>query len=372
MSLTVLLVVAGLAAGTWLMWHVRTPPPVADSAATPAVSVVIPARNEETTLPCLLASLAEQQPSPQVIVVDDSSDDRTAEVATAAGATLVTSPLRPDGWVAKSWACATGAALATGDLLVFLDADTWLGKDGLARIVAAHARLAPDGLLSVEPFHRTEKTHEQFSAFCNAVTMMATGAFRPGTVRNVDVAFGPCLVTSAAAYQRAGGHVAVAGEIIEDIHLARAYDRAGQPVCCLAGGTAISFRMYPHGRAQLVEGWTKNLAGGARLAPMLPTLGAVAWVGACVAVAVNGVTALLGLAGQGPIRWWPLAAWTVVAVQLRWILRRIGAFRWWVWVLFPLPLAAFVSLFTRSVLMRSLRRRVMWRGREVRVGRSAT
>ena len=238
-------------------------------------------------MPRLLASVVVQATAPhEVFVVDDGSTDRTAVVARQAGATVLTALPPPDGWVGKPWACHTGANAAGGSLMVFLDADTELGPDGLDRLLTAHTALAPDGLLSVQPFHRTLRAYEQLSSFCNIVSMMASGAFRPGAQPTSNVAFGPCLVVGSSAYRRAGGHAAVSGQVIEDIHMAQAHRRIAQPVACLAGGTAISFRMYPSGIRQLYQGWTKNLAGGVRLVSPLPMLGAVLWVAACAAVAV--------------------------------------------------------------------------------------
>ena len=370
MSPAVLLVVAGLAAGTWLLWDLRPPGPAGPGAASAAArsSVIIPARNEAAALPRLLASLAAQpHPPAEVIVVDDESTDGTPEVAAAFGAVVISALPRPGPWLGKPWACQIGAGIATGDRLVFLDADTELAPDGLARLLHAHAAQVGDGLLSVQPFHVTERPHEQLSAVANAVSMMASGAFRPGAGVAQTVAFGPCLVTDALAYGHTGGHASVAGEVIEDIHLARAYRGAGLPVRALAGGSTVSFRMYPQGVSQLAEGWTKNLAGGPRLAPPGPTLGAVLWVAAALAVAIGAVRVAFGAAGPTAV---PLivAGWLAFTAQLAWMLRRIGSFRWWTVVAFPIPLAAFVALFARSGLRRVVRRQVMWRGRAIDLG----
>ena len=367
MTTSALVVVAGLAAGTWLLWRIPTPPPAQHEQVRTCTSIIIPARNEERSLPRLLASLAIQRPPPlEVIVVDDGSTDGTADLARSGGAHLIDAGPLPAGWLGKPWACSKGASAARSPTLVFLDADVELGKDGLARLLRAHAEQAPDGLLSVQPHHLARRAHEQLSAVCNVVSMMATGAFRPGSSADDQaVAFGPCLVTSTEAYRSAGSHAAVAGELIEDVHLARAYRSAGRPIRCLVGGTAVSFRMYPTGTRQLVEGWTKNLAGGPGLVPVFPLVGSVAWVTAVATVAVHGVAmAWTAPTGAG---WWPAVAWPAVAVQLTWILRRIGSFRWWVASAFPVPLAAFVALFARSWARRTLRHQVRWRGRNIDV-----
>jgi len=356
-----------LALGPVLMARIRTvPADTAGAGAWPPVTVIVPARNEEDTLPALLGSLARQRaPAHQVVVVDDGSADRTAEVARAFGADLVEAAPLPPGWTGKPWACRTGAAAATGRVLVFLDADTALSDDGLARVVRAHSALAGDGLLSVQPFHHTRRGYEQLSAFPNVVSMMATGAFAAGRWSPPAVAFGPCMVTTRTAYDAVGGHTAVRGEVVEDLKLAQAYRSGDRPVCCLAGGDAVGFRMYAHGITELVEGWTKNLAAGSGMVPVLPAVAATAWVAACVAAATGTGAALLAAVRGDDPSWWWAGAWLAVAIEMRWMLGRIGAFRPWAAWCFPIPLGAFVALFARSASRRLLRRPVRWRGRQV-------
>jgi 4,4'-diaponeurosporenoate glycosyltransferase len=364
MSAVAALSILGLLLGFLLLVDVRTP----QGSSRPAtVSIIIPARDEERSLPGLLRSLADQTIDvAETIVVDDGSTDRTAALATAAGARVITAPQLPEGWAGKPWACHTGATRAHGDVLVFLDADVELAPDGLDRLLATWQRTVPDGLLSVQPAHTTRAAYEQLSAYPNLVAMMASGAFAPGRRHWSPVAFGPCLVTSADAYRQVGGHEVVADEIIEDIHLARAYGAAGREVHALAGGTAASFRMYPGGVRQLIGGWTKNLAGGPRLVSAIPMLASVAWVVASVVIASDLVAALAAWPTTG-LRWEPIAAWAIASAQLAVLLRRIGRFSWWAAPAFPLLLAGFVALFARSAVPRALHRSVRWRGRSLAV-----
>jgi hypothetical protein len=331
----------------------------AGGPASTTTSVVIPARDEERNLPRLLRSLEAQQRHPsEVIVVDDGSTDATATVAEALGARVVRAPEPPAGWAGKPWACHLGAEQAGGGLLVLLDADTFLAPDALARLEAAHTALAPGGLLSVQPHHLAVRPHEQLSLVANVVAVLAAGiGLAPST--RAPVAFGPCLVTTADALRAAGGFGAVRGEVLEDVALARAYAAHGRPVRCLLGGRTVGFRMYPDGLRSLVEGWTKNLAGGARRAPPAAAIGAAVWVSALVALVVEAVLR------PGPV---VAVAWVLFTAQLAWLAARVGTFRWWAIVAFPLPLAAFVGLFVRSLVVRGVRRRVRWRGRDLPVG----
>ena len=242
--------------------------------------------------------------------------------------------------------------------MLFLDADTWLGPDALARLVAAHDAAGSDGLLSVQPYHVVERPYEHLSAVCNAVPVLASGiaAIRPR--RSAPVAFGPCLLTGTSDLAAVGGFAAVSGEVVEDAALAHVFAAAGRRVRCLGGGDAVRFRMYPDGVRSLVEGWTKNLAGGAARVPWLPLLGAVIWVSAGWVIVVRpDLSPAFGV------------AYAAFAAQLWWMLRRLGSFHPLTAVLFPVPLLVFTLLFLTSLGARALRRPVRWRGRSIDVRR---
>jgi len=226
--------------------------------------------------------------------------------------------------------------------------------------------------VSAQPYHHVVRPHEQLSAYFNVVSLLASSAFTRHRQRR-SMAFGPCLLTSRADYERAGGHAAVRGEILDDVRLAAAYRRAGLPVRCAVGGQLVRMRSYPEGVRQLAAGWTKNFASGASAAAPGAALGAAGWVCAQHAVAVGAFLALLhvvtghappAISGD-PVLW--ALAYAAAAWQLRSILRRIGSFRWWVWALFPAPLLAFDILFARSAALTLVRRSVRWRGRQVPV-----
>jgi len=361
----VVLLLAAACVPLWLLRDARTLPDAEgqEGHAGRTVSVVVPARDEEQTLPGLLASLGTR-PATEVVVVDDDSTDRTADVAAAGGARVVAARSRPDGWTGKAWACQTGAEATNGDVLVFLDADTVLAPDAVARLLTAHDRHG--GLVSVQPHHRVVRAFEQASAYFNAVALMASTAFT-GRPSRRPMAFGPCLVTSRADHERVGGHGAVRGEILDDVRLARAYGRAGLPVTSFVGADAVSMRSYPGGLAQLVSGWTKNIASGASAASLTASLATVLWVCAHHVVALGAagevVDAFRGDPSTSTVLW--ATAWLVVALQLRSVLRTAGSFAWWTWLLFPLPLLAFDLVFARSALLTVVRRSVRWRGRPV-------
>jgi len=356
----------GLAAGAWFMGRLRTLPPSDRASAShrPGISVIVPARNEAASITSLLSSLSDA-PISEVIVVDDSSIDDTGDIARRFGAVVVRldgDP--PEGWTGKCHACHWGAEAAVAPMLLFLDADVTLEPHAIDRLMSAHDRAG--GLISVQPRHLVQRPYEQLSAVCNVVSMMGSGSFARHSRRRQPVAFGPCLLTSRADYNAIGGHAAVRGEVVEDIHLARRYAEVGIPVSVYVGDGAMSFRMYPKGIKQLVEGWSKNLATGARLTDPVAAVATAWWVASCLGFGVLTVRTVVAGPDPSPIA--TLAAisgWSAVTIQLRWIFRRIGSFSWWTAIAHPIPMWAFAALFVRSAWFRYGRRRATWSGRDV-------
>jgi 4,4'-diaponeurosporenoate glycosyltransferase len=309
-----------------------------------SVSVIIPARNEEHNLPTLLPSLASQAVKPrEILVVDDGSTDRTAEVARQLGATVIASQPLPEGWRGKTWACEQGAQAATGELLLFLDADTWFEADGLGRILSGY----PGGAYSVGPYHAVRKPYEQLSLFFNF--NMVAGTVPRGL-------FGQMLLVDRESYRRVGGHNTVRSRILENFWLAGEFRAAGISVRSVAGRGVFSFRMYPNGLRELVEGWTKGFASGAGQTPGGTLFLIVSWM-------IGLMSAPLGWAVTGDgLRWG--AVYLLCAAQVGWFSRKAGGFRWYSALLYPLPLIFFFAVFAWSVARSG--RKVSWKGREIR------
>jgi len=330
----------GFLLGRRLVRCARSVPP----PGSPAVSIVIPARNEEHNLPKLLRSLAAQSVQPrEIIVVNDASTDRTAEIARRSGAVVLDSRPLPEGWRGKTWACHQGAEAATGSRLLFLDADTWLEPLGLARLLELHE----GGALSLGPFHVVRRAYEELSLFFNF--NMAFGTMPDGL-------FGPMLLVDRESYQRAGGHAAVKGRTLENFFLARQFRAAGIPTRSATGRNIFSFRMYPNGLRELIEGWTKGFASGASQTPRGVLLLIVAWM-------IGLMLAPIGWLATGDWLWWgPL--YLLCAAQVGWLSPQIGSFRRMTALLYPVPLVFFFAVFARSAMRSG--KQVTWKGREIR------
>ena len=334
--------------GCVLLW--RVPRVTAAPGARPAMAVVVPARDEAGSLPALLASLrGELRDGDELVVVDDHSTDGTAGVAAAGGATVVPAAPLPPGWTGKAWALHQGVAATSAAELVVLDADVVVEPGGLDRLVGA--RRGRGGLVSLAPVHLVVRPYERLSAVVATVAVMGTRAFTPVSTTRPAGAFGPCMVMTRAELAAVGGYEAVAGDVLDDVALARRFVDARLPVTLFGGRGTVSYRMYPGGLRQLVDGWSKNIAAGAGTTPWYVLLFVVGWVSLLI---------------QAP--WYGPVVYAACVAQLAWMWARIGRFGLLTALLFPLPLVAFLAIFVRSTYLTVIRRQVPWKGRRVRLG----
>jgi glycosyltransferase involved in cell wall biosynthesis len=230
--------------------------------AIPDVSIIVPARNEEANIAGCLKSLTFQTGVAfEIIVVDDGSTDRTREIARSfAGVHVISPEAAPQGWTGKNNAVVAGASQARADWLLFTDADTVHLPGSLARALE-EARNEGADLLSYSPQQVVVTFAER--AVMPVIFAELAAQYPPRTVREqnseVVAANGQYILVRREAYDDAGGHAAVATEILEDVALARRFRNAGKRVHFRYGEEAVRTRMY-RSWAQLREGWTKNLA----------------------------------------------------------------------------------------------------------------
>ena len=259
----------------------------------PTVSSIVPARNEEATIAAAVESLAAQPNIKEIIVIDDQSTDATATQLKQLSSrypqlrVLETRQL-PGGWVGKNYAASLGAAQATGDWLLFTDADG-VHLPGSTAHALADAAENGAGLVSYSPEQETRVWWEK--ALIPFVYTRLSHKYSYAEVNHPDspaaAASGQYLLIRREDYERIGGHAAVAGEVLEDVALARLAKQAGVRLHFSSGYGIIRVRMYRTFGA-MWQGWTKNLyplmggmAGGApravgrelfRVVPWIPLL----------------------------------------------------------------------------------------------------
>jgi len=349
----------------------RFPPPDPDSA--PLVSIVVPARNEADNISaCLATLLASEYPRFELVVVDDQSSDGTAEIVRLIAERsdgrlhLVNGEPPPTGWIGKAWACWQGYRRAQGELLLFVDADT-RHEDALLGHAVGALRQEAASLVSVLPRQRMQTFWERV-----VLPQLFTGiALRYHDVSRINraqrpysvIANGQFMLFTREAYEGLGGHEAVRAEVVEDMALAQAVVSNGGRLLLSHADDLMETRMYRSLRG-IVEGWTKNLARGSRmavpplLAPVIPWVAAIATLAVWVLPPVVLAVSLFVQLGPGVQTW---AALTTAASAVCWIavnaVMRIPPQHG---LVYPLGAVIVALLFVRSALRGE---RVEWRGR---------
>lgn len=355
--LAALLCALGLPAGYLLIRRVPTCP-LPESPVAPSVSIIIPARNEERNLPLLLRSIAESgAPPKQVIVVDDGSSDKTALIAGRLGASVIASTAKPVQWTGKSWACFQGAHYATGEVLLFLDADTFFLPGGLDRITSCWLRRRdPHLVLSILPYHAMNAAYEQLSLIFNVLMAAGAGGFGPLADSQL---FGQSLLIPRTLYFQAGGHAAVPGVVLENLRWASKLRACGARIECFGGKAALHMRMFPDGFRQMSESWAKAFTQGAVDSGPIVLATSIVWISV-----LWSTTFLLAIC-RGYGFWSMLVVYLLLALQISNTARQLGSYRLLTSFLLPLPLAYFCTVFGRAAARRALGRKTVWRGREV-------
>lgn len=243
--------------------------PLGSAAEQPALSVLIPARNEARVIQSAVASLlAQDYPAFDLHILDDHSSDNTADLARSAGGNDPRLHIHqgadlPPGWLGKNWACHQLAEHSTGTLLLFTDADVTWQPGALAAVVAEAQRSNAD-LLTVWPTQITESWGERL--IVPLMTLVVMGYLPLPLVHHTPwrifaAANGQGLLFRREAYHKFDGHRAVRNQVLEDVSLSRKVKFAGLRLRMVDGGELVQCRMYRDWR-ETVDGYAKNILAG--------------------------------------------------------------------------------------------------------------
>jgi chlorobactene glucosyltransferase len=342
-------------------------PPGPTPGARPLVSVVIAARNEELDLPATLdCLLAQDYPNLEIIVVEDGSTDRTGEVidARAPRVRRVNSPPLPEGWVGKNWACWNGSRAATGEWLLFEDADVRT-HPAAVRTTLEWAEREHADLTTIGPAVEMRSFWERL-VLPFYIQMVLTYFRTPRVNRphsRAAMANGQFWLTPRVAYDAMGGHEAVRSTVLEDVAIARRYRAAGRTLRVAWAPVLAQTRMYRN-RTEMFEGLLKNVHG-----TEYSSLALVGFLAGLVGLfllplgllPVGLYTGTWELTAMGAFLYFALFGKHVVFA------RAVGA-PWVYGLLFPAAVGYYIVLVATS-LARGLRRKpVAWKGRSYPMG----
>lgn len=326
----------------------------------PRVSLIAPALNEERNVEHAVRSLcAQEYPDYEVILVDDRSTDATPAILERLARELprlrvVTVRELPGGWLGKNHACWQGARAASGEILVFTDADVVFAPSALERAVAHLERNALDHL-TVAPQTVMPGLVNQFTLYFG---LLFTLYVRPWAARNprsrAHVGIGAFNMVRASAYRAVGGHVPIRLRPDDDLKLGKLLKRAGYAQDFLVGRGAITVEWYASWR-QVRDGLMKNLYAGAEYRTWLVALG----VATHVLVLALPPFALLWTDG---LAWWLYAACLAVYASIGVVAARGFGTARWAGLLLP-ALALFGAyLMVRATWLTLRNDGIDWRG----------
>jgi Glycosyltransferase like family 2 len=244
-------------------------PPPPQREDRPAVSILIPARDEEGSIRgAVEAALASEGAEIEVIVLDDHSEDATASIvreiaARDPRARLEAAPPLPAGWNGKQHACAVLGGLARHPLLLFVDADVRLAPDGAARAAAFLAAGGAD-LASGVPRQETITFLERL--LIPLIHFVLLGFLPVERMRRsrhpaYGAGCGQLFLARREAYEKAGGHAAIRVSLHDGVALPRAFRRAGFSTDLFDATAVATCRMY-RSAGEVWRGLSKNATEG--------------------------------------------------------------------------------------------------------------
>lgn len=330
------------------------------------LSIIIPARNEENNIRLLLQDLMRQSaPIHEIICVDDGSTDKTFDVASSFDVKTISIKDKPNDWTGKTWACQTGADSATGDILLFLDADVRLGPHAISRLMNAYDE--NHCVISVQPYHQTQKHYEQFSFFFNLIQIAGNGTSMIGEQKCVGL-FGPVILIDQQTYLSIDRHLSAKKSIVDDIALGKKLKQMGFPFKLFMGSKEITYRMYGNDFKSLYQGWTKNYATGA-LKTSLVVFGLVfLWVTSCIASVINVVQSIWDFNMNHFLL--AMILYFLWVLELFRVSKNVGYFKKTTVFAYPVYLFFFLMVFFISLFKKVFKMDVAWKGRKIKQDRA--
>ena len=262
------------------------------------ISICIPARNEELTIEQCVSSACQQTYAHcEVLVLDDESDDATPEKLSTLSKqfpeilTIFKGRKKPEHWLGKNWACHQLFSKSNGNIVVFIDADTFLDNHFANKVVDTLLRENLD-FATVWPQQQMKSFWEKLLIPMVYHTLLSTlpahyvskkpwwipSRLARKTAPLFAAACGQCMIFERYAYIECGGHEQVKNEIVEDVAIAKNVKKAGLIMKMYHGIKSITCRMY-HSESEIRNGFRKNfLAGFGYNIPLFLAVSFLHWI----------------------------------------------------------------------------------------------
>lgn len=313
-----------------------------------SVDILVPMRNEELNVEGSLKSLlnSELLTQPKIYVLDDGSTDQTANLISEFKVAKLIGTEPPEGWLGKNWACHNLVKAGSGKYLVFVDADVRLHPYAIASAITKMNSLGWD-YISPYPKQLVGTFIEKLIQPLLQWSWIASVPLRIAEKfpsRSMTIANGQFLIIKRSAYEASGGHLAIAGEVLDDLELARLLIAKGFKGGVADGSAVSSCRMYKSSE-ELINGYTKSL---------WKAFGGV--IGTIVALFLLAITGIIPYLSFGAPVVFIFLSRTLSAIKTR----SNPAYA----LLHPLAILVLCYLILLSVLRKS-RGTLQWRGRAI-------
>ena len=351
---------------------IPTPPP----AHAPLISVCVPARNEERNIrACVESILVQDYPNFEVIVLEDRSTDATSEILRSLAAQndklkVINGSDLPKGWAGKPHALFQASALARGEWLCFVDADTFLSPSTLSSCYTKAVETKAD-MFTIMTFQIMGSFWEKV-VMPIVMTALSVG-FSPRRVNDPNskdaIANGQFILIKRSVYDAIGGHESVRDQIVEDKAISEQVKWNGYRLIVANGYSLVKTRMYTS-LPEMWEGWTKNIYLGLSDRPSLMLLGAFGAFLLLVAALILPIWPLLGVYWYLHDGGWlalaviseSLVLWTVIIYARARVAIGMGISGWYAFTL-PLGAAVFAAMMFTSTWKVISGKGVTWKGR---------
>ena len=355
----------------WLLMPDTYPAP--DTEDVPAVSVLIPARDEAATLgDCLRCALDQDHPVHEILVLDDSSTDGTGDIVDEIATDqpivqhLHGAPL-PDGWMGKSHALYQAATRATGEWLLFIDADVKLAPQALRQAIGMARADGCDMLSWFAQFELKSFWERSMMPFIADFIVLFSPLDKVNDPASDHcIANGQFILIRREVYDKVGGHAAIRSSVIDDVSLARAVKFGGWKYRMAFALGLMKTRMYSS-LGQIWNGFAKNFYAATKHNPNL----GLAAIGYLLLTAIAPALLLpwaLANMVAGQLDSFEVLALTAMAgmVAYRTLTHRIDpGFPWLHTLLHPLQGALFIGIIMDSMARHRGWRRTTWKDRTV-------
>lgn len=333
---------------------------------TPFVSILVPARNEEDTIgDCVKSLLNQDYPNFEVIVMNDASTDSTLSILQSLSAEstrlkIASSRPLPPGWLGKHWACHQLSQLASGEILLFTDADTvhkpQMLEHGVSALISEKADLItalPRQIMISFP----EQLIMPFS-YWSIMSILPLGIAYRSRFSLLSAATGQFMLFQRPAYDQIGGFESIKHHVVDDVELCKRIRRQGLCWRLLDGSDIYQVRQYKNFH-ELYEGHTKNIfAGFANNILAFCLIWLWLLLVFCLPVTCLGLSLLM------PIMLWA-SAMSAALLLITWMITCVR-FKFPLYLAFLYPITIVLMFYmAASSMFLNLHKKATWKGRHM-------